>query len=197
MSWVLGGVISLGMTYILIRVIIVIVNINSLLSVRTRLCNGNLVKFCLWCPLSSLPCFLVQLFRWKREVDVDRGKEKQAFCAVLLKDTQLYQRFHSNHEIIISESDYRPPKASAKYPSTWHWVPGVAARRTINLEVSKPWKSASGLLHPRHHKNLWCINEEPAWEGRQGVRSALQTDARAEKHKNNTESVSLGKQCHL
>lgn len=71
-------------------------------------------------------------------MDVDRGKEKQAFCAVLLKETQLYQRFHSNHEIIIAGSDCWPPKASAKYLSTWHGVPGVAARRTINLEVSKP-----------------------------------------------------------
>lgn len=47
MCWVLGGDISLGMTYILIGVVKVIVNINSLLSVRARLCKGNLVKFCL------------------------------------------------------------------------------------------------------------------------------------------------------
>lgn len=51
-------------------------------------------------------------------MDVDRGKEKQAFCVVLLKETQLYQRFHSNHEIIIAGSDCWPPKTSAKYLNT-------------------------------------------------------------------------------
>lgn len=68
---------------------------------------------------------------------VDRGKEKETFSAVPLKQTQIYQRFHSDHGIIFSESSCWSPKVSAKYLSTWHCVSGVA-KRTINLEVSKP-----------------------------------------------------------
>lgn len=28
--------------------------------VRARMCNSNPVKFCLWCPLSNVPCLLLQ-----------------------------------------------------------------------------------------------------------------------------------------
>jgi len=71
-------------------------------------------------------------------MDVDRGKENQAFRAVLLKEPYLYPRFHSNHAILISESDCWPPKASAEYLSNWHCTRGVAARRMVNLEGSMP-----------------------------------------------------------
>lgn len=90
LCWVLGGVISLDMTYILMRVIKVIVNIRSLLSVRARLCNGNLVKFCLWCPLSSLPCFLLQVV-WAEKRDVCRHRESKAsvLCCSIKGDTAI------------------------------------------------------------------------------------------------------------
>lgn len=126
--------------------------------------------------------------------DVDRRKEKHF---MLLKNTHLSPSFHSNREIIILECDCWPLKVSAKYMSTWHWVPGVAARRTINLEISKLWNSASRLSNPKHHKTLPCKNEGLEWGGRQGVWSTLHADVQAEKHKNNTESVSISKQCHL
>lgn len=130
--------------------------------VRDRLCNSNPVKFYLWCPFCNIPCFLLQAV-----LDADWGKENQVFCAVLLHRTQIYQRFHSNHEIFIGDSDCWPPKPPAKCLSSWHWVAGVATRRTkvINSEASKLWKSDLGLSHRRHRKNLWCKNEEPEWEG--------------------------------
>ena len=90
MCWVLGGDISLGMTYILIGVVKVIVNINSLLSVRARLCKGNLVKFCLWCPLDSLPCFLLQAVQ-EEERDGRRQRERKTriLCCSIKGDTAI------------------------------------------------------------------------------------------------------------
>lgn len=97
--------------------------------------------------LFSLPsCCATKRDRW-----CGHGKEKHL---MLLKNTQLFPSFHSNYEIIILKCDCWPLKVSAKYPSTLHWVPGVAARRTINLEISKPWNSASRLSNPKHHKTL-------------------------------------------
>lgn len=191
MYWVLEGAISLDITYILMRVTKVVVNINPLLSVTTSLSTGNLMKLRLWCPLSSCPCFLLQAVQVeKRDGCRQRERKPSILCCSVNGDTAIYQRFHSNHESITSEYDCCPPTASAKYLSTWHWVPAVAAKRTINLEGSKPWKSAVWLLDPRH-KSLWCITEEPAWEETHRVSSAFQTDTQAEKHKNNTECISL------
>lgn len=89
--------------------------------IRARLCNSNPVKFCLWCPLCNIPCLLLQTVH-----GADWGKEKQVFCAVLLHKTQVYQRWHSNHEIFIGDTDCWPPN----HLSTWHWVSGVASRKT-------------------------------------------------------------------
>lgn len=67
--WVLGGAISLGITYILMRVMKVMVNKFFIVNnfkillyyiVRDRLCNSNPVKFYLWCPFCNIPCFLLQ-----------------------------------------------------------------------------------------------------------------------------------------
>ena len=85
--WVLGGAITLGMTYILMKDIKVIVNIKSLLSVRDRLRNGNLVKFCLWCPLSSLPRFLLQAVQVEKGDGCRQRERKPSISCCSIKGT--------------------------------------------------------------------------------------------------------------